>query len=319
MIVGFTYGKNYANTNHSRFNPMQKNAAINFNPSLNCPLGQKKLTKVKINNKTIEQEANKSERTKILIYGTILSNIFIFSLGGIGPINERIAFAAKYSAKTLTQRLSQVPVFAVTNSSGQPYLTSNSKGEQVGLIFFSHEDAVNLLKEMQETHQVSDARIYIMGLDKAFKMVSSNATPSGIKGNLGQELKMVFRFYPDQKELKNVTSVSGISVLKDKFDGLPVFIADGLTIRKGKEDIIPIFFSKNDLENAWSLMCESNPDQIKKPEIKVGDLLSIIKQMENDELQEYGFFPSSESIEFVKSENRKIPSAKIHSNSIQKF
>merc|ERR1712167_182188 len=161
---------------------------------------------------------------------------------------------------------------------------------------------------------MGDARIYIMGLDKAYKMVSSNATPSGIKGNHGQELKMVFRFYPDQKELKAANS-SGITVLKEKFDGIPIFVADGLTVRKGKEDIIPIFFSKSDLEDAWEVMCESNPDQAKKPDIRVGDLLDVIKKMEMKEMEEYGFFPSNESLEFVKSENKRFPSAKIHTNS----
>jgi len=87
-------------------------------------------------------------------------------------------FSSKFSKKNLYQKLSQVPVFAVTNATGQPYLANNSNGEQIGLIFFSQDDALSMLKSMQKSHQALEARIYIMGLDKAYRMVLSNASPS---------------------------------------------------------------------------------------------------------------------------------------------
>jgi hypothetical protein len=229
--------------------------------------------------------------------------------------------SAKFSNKNFYQKLSQVPVFAVTNSSGQPYLANNSKGEQVGLIFFSHEDALSLLRAMQKARQVSDARIYIMGLDKAYKMVTSNSSSSGIRGNQGQELKMLFRFYPNQKQVKYANAlVNGVNII-EKNKSVPVFIADGLTIRKGREDIIPIFLTKQDLEEAWSKMSLDNPDIDPKPTILVGDLFKIIKKMEsnNKEYFNFGFFPPKESIEFVRKENKINPSAKIFGGSFQKL
>merc|ERR1712216_982669 len=215
------------------------------------------------------------------------------------------ANSSKFSKKNLSQKLSQVPVFAVTNATGQPYLANNSNGEQIGLIFFSEEDALAMLKSMQKTHQALEARIYIMGLDKAYRMVTSNASPSGIQGNLGQELKMVFRFYPDQKQIKHANTLKNFNPMEN-FKGVPVFVADGLTIRRGKEEIVPIFLTKEDLEESWSTMCRHNPDQPLKPKILVSSLLELISKMEKnpEDYVSFGFFPPSESVKFVERENR---------------
>lgn len=246
----------------------------------------------------------------------LASSLNVFQKIQLNPV-----FSAKFSNKNLFQKLSQVPVFAVTNATGQPYLANNAKGEQVGLIFFSHEDALALLKGMQKSHQVLEARIYIMGLDKAYKMVLTNAAPSGIKGTHGQDLKMVFRFYPNQKQQKNANILMKNFNFLNGFKGIPVFIAEGLTIRKGREDVVPIFLTKEDLENAWGIMCQHNPDQPLKPEIEVGDLLQMVREMEKNapEFSQCGFFPPQASIDFVKKENKTNPSARIFSNSSQKI
>jgi hypothetical protein len=78
----------------------------------------------------------------------------------------------------------------------------------------------------------------------------------------------------------------------DSYKGVPVFIADGLTIRRGKEEIIPIFLTKEDLEESWSSMCKYNPDQPLKPTIRVSSLLELISKMENNpqEFESFGFF-----------------------------
>jgi len=235
--------------------------------------------------------------------------------------NVSAAIGSKFSKKNLAQKLSQVPVFAVTNATGQPYLANNSNGEQVGLIFFSQEDALTMLKSMQKTHQALEARIYIMGLDKAYRMVLSNASPSGIRGNLEQELKMIFRFYPDQKQVKNANALKKSLNPIESFKGVPVFIADGLTIRKGRDEITPVFLNKEDLEESWASMCKYNPDQPLKPTIQIGSLLELISKMENNpkEFESFGFFPPSESVKFVKRENSSNPSARIMPGIFQKI
>jgi len=263
----------------------------------------------------------KKKFENLAFWSSLFFTFFFLTSPSLAKINLiPDASGVSFSKKSISQKLSQIPVFAVTNATGQPYLANNSNGEQIGLIFFSQEDALMMLKSMQKTHQALEARIYIMGLDKAYRMVTSNASPSGIQGNLGQELKMVFRFYPDQKQIKHANTLKNFNPMEN-FKGVPVFVADGLTIRRGKEEIVPIFLTKEDLENSWSTMCKHNPDQPLKPKILVSSLIELILKMEKnpEDYVSFGFFPPSESLKFVERENRANPSARIMSGVFQKI
>lgn len=227
--------------------------------------------------------------------------------------------AAKFSRKNLSEKLSQVPVFAVTNASGQPYLAKmDGSGSQIGLIFFSHLDALNMLKDMQKNPGASDARVYIMGLDKAYEMVKAKPTPSGIRGSSGEEMTMVFRFYPDSRQIKAAEGLLRKLRLKQGVDGVPVFVAKGLTLRKGGENVVPLFLTKEDLDAAWTKLKDSNKDLPNSAQVVVGNLLFIIQQMENGEvpeLQNMGFFPPRASVDYVAKEQAG-PSgqARMHQN-----
>jgi len=132
---------------------------------------------------------------------------------------------------------------------------------------------------------------------------------------------MIFKFYPNQRQIKYANYILyGINI-SDKFSGIPVFIADGLTIRKGKDDVIPIFLTKEDLEEAWLKMSLKNPDINKKPTIIIGDLIDLVTKMENNQndFAKFGFYPPKDSVEFVKKENKHKPSAKIHNWFFNKY
>lgn len=68
-------------------------------------------------------------------------------------------------------------------------------------------------------------------------------------------------------------------------------------------------------------MCKYNPDQPLKPIIQVGSLLELISKMETEpkEFESFGFFPPSDSVEFVKRENSTNPSARIMPGIFQKI
>lgn len=229
--------------------------------------------------------------------------------------------AAKFSKKSVSEKLSQVPVFAVTNASGQPYLANmDGSGSQIGLIFFSHLDALNMLKDMQKNPGASDARVYIMGLDKAYEMVKAKPTPSGIRGSGGEELTMVFRFFPDSKQVRVAEGLQRKLRMRSGVDGVPVFVAKGLTLRKGSENVVPLFLTKEDLDTAWNKLRDTNKDLPHSASIMVGNLLYIIQQMEHDgqpELRNLGFFAPRASVEYVSKEQAgPTGQARLHQNPV---
>lgn len=218
------------------------------------------------------------------------------------------ASSSRYLRKSLAEKLGQVPVFAVTNAQGQPYLANvDGVGHQIGLIFFSHEDALKMLNDMKKNPGASDARVYIMGLDKAYEMVKAKPTPSGIRGQNGEELKMVFRFYPDSKQVKHAKQLlrKAKSSTKD-MEGIPVFVAKGLALKRGSENVIPVFLTKEDLDQAWERMREKNDKLPRQASVEVGNLMFIVSEMEkgdNPELRNLGFFAPKASVDYSAKEN----------------
>lgn len=278
------------------------------------------------------QWVKSATRTAAAAAGIALS-AFLAPLAGSFVGNKQVRFhnppmiaepaiaAAKFSKKSVAEKLAQVPVFAVTNASGQPYLANmDGSGSQIGLIFFSHEDALNMLKDMQKNPGASDARVYIMGLDKAYEMVKSKPTPSGIRGPSGQELTMVFRFFPDSKQVKLAENLLRKMRIRQPVEGVPVFVAKGLTLRKGAENVIPLFLTKEDLDAAWEKLRDSNKDLPSTASVEVGNLLFIISQMEKGEhpgLQNLGFFAPRASVEYVTKEQAgPTGQARMHHNPV---
>lgn len=196
----------------------------------------------------------------------------------------------------------------------------DGSGSQIGLIFFSHLDALNMLKDMQKNPGASDARVYIMGLDKAYEMVKAKPTPSGIRASSGEELTMVFRFFPDSKQVKAAEGLQRKLRIRQNVEGVPVFVAKGLTLRKGNDNVVPLFFTKEDLDAAWTKLRSSNKQLPNSANVVVGNLLYIIQQMETDqmpELKNLGFFAPRASVEYVAKEQAP-PSgqARLHQNPV---
>ncbi len=232
------------------------------------------------------------------------------------PIGVLAARAGGFTTLSVSEKLSQVPVFAVTNASGQPYLANtDGSGSQVGYIFLSHVDALAMLKDMKKNPGGADARVYIMGLDKAYEMVKAKPTPSGIRGGSGEELTMVFRFFPDSKQVKHAKRFS-----RRQVDGVPVFVAKGLTLKKGNDTIVPLFLTKEDVDTAWAKLHNANKNVPKHADVEVGNLLYIVQQMEkgdNPDVKRLGFFAPSASVEYVATEQAAPKNqARMHQNPV---
>jgi len=210
---------------------------------------------------------------------------------------------SKYSQKSAHEKVAQIAVFAVTNASGQPYLANTDGVNQVGLIYFSVDDAAKMQADMLKNPSTSDAKIFSMTLDKAFDMVRSPPQPSGIRGPNGKELSMVFRFFPCSESVRHANDpLKKLKMGLKQFEGVPVFTAKGLTIRKGGETLKPVFFSMEDLLTAWNRLRSTSPNVPARPAVEVEDFLRLFELMETneDELNKIALVPSTKSVEFIK-------------------
>eukprot|EP00871_Galdieria_phlegrea_P005841 jgi/Galph1/744/GphlegSOOS_G5456.1 len=226
------------------------------------------------------------------------------------PLQSGPVLAASTKVKrTLKAKLSQVPVFAVTNSAGQPYLVEDSKDRiQKGYIFFSPQDAIKMIDRIKKANSTEDIHIHVIGLDKAYEMVSSPPKSAGLKDEEGKDLLMTFLLYPDSSQLQKARELVRKENKKASFDGVPVFVARGLTLKKGDESNVPVFLDKDDLEEAWKKLRESDSSLPTRPVIEIAEFVQLLKEMERDgngELQNLGFFASRKSIDWIRNQQSK--------------
>ncbi len=89
----------------------------------------------------------------------------------------------------------------------------------------------------------------------------------------------------------------------DNFNGIPIFQAKGLTLLQNNEQLIPLFFSKWDLEAAWKQLAQSNAADVPgECEIDVGTLEDVLRRMSESKTKEFEsvfFVPSRESMQAI--------------------
>lgn len=99
-----------------------------------------------------------------------------------------------------------------------------------------------------------------------------------------------------------------VELTVDNFNGIPIFQAKGLTLLQKNKQLIPLFFSKWDLESAWAQLKSSNVMDVPGDcEIEVGTLEDVLRRMsecKTDEFDSVFFVPSRES---MKAINVKFP------------
>src|SRR6476469_520107 len=107
---------------------------------------------------------------------------------------------------------------------------------------------------------------------------------------------------------KTVLQQTGQQV--NEFNGVPLFLARGgaengyLTIQRGQQEVIPLFFNKEDLQGMVDRFKQQQPNVTATIKIEVVNLESVLEALrtENDPfLTQMILIPSRESLEFVRS------------------
>nr|WP_255552692.1 Tic22 family protein [[Phormidium] sp. ETS-05] len=243
----------------------------------------------------------------LLRWGAVLGlmgSVFV----GISPKNMK---ALALPENQIIQKLSQIPVFTITNQQGSPLVASISNGNQntsVAGVFISKKDADNFIQKLTETNpeMVNSVQVRTVSLADVYQMERANPAQGA--------QQLAFDYVPVRQQVDSALAVleaNGQQV--EQFNGVPLFLATGgqgngyLTIQQGEQQVIPLFFNKEDLQGMLDRLRQQDPNLAQTVNIKVVNLRGLIKllQESNDEqLNKIVLIPSRETIEYLQSQQQ---------------
>ena len=204
-----------------------------------------------------------------------------------------------------------VPVFTITDASGAPLIASVPKQGQgqtgnasVAGIFISQKDAQAFVDQLKTRNPQLAASVRVMpvSLGEIYQITQANK---------GKPDEVQFAFVPTPQQVQSAKTVlqqTGQQV--NEFNGVPLFLARGgpengyLTIQRGQQEVIPLFFNKEELLGMVERFKQQQPNVTAAIKIEVVNLESVLEALrtENDPfLTQMILVPSRESLEFVRS------------------
>jgi hypothetical protein len=159
-------------------------------------------------------------------------------------------FDVAYNPEDIKARLSGVPVYAVINKKEEFVLIAgdadDNQHRNMGLFFFNKQDAQSLIDKVREGNPKlgKESRVMQVGMDAVYQFATSPRSETGTEG-------VIFRFMPDASQVNAAVKLyQEAGVAAEGFTGVPVFQAEGLTVKTGKARYTPLFLSKADLDIA---------------------------------------------------------------------
>lgn len=241
-------------------------------------------------------------------FGAILG-IVGCTLLGPSPVSKMSALALP--EPQILEKLRSVPVFTITNAQGAFLIDSVPKPGQgqsgnasVARIFISQKDAQAFLDQLKTRNPqlAASARVMLVSLEEIYQIAQANK---------GKPDQLLFAFIPAPQQVQSAKTVlqqTGQQV--NELNGVPLFLARGgpengyLTIQRGQQEELPLFFNKEDLQEMVERFKQQQPNVTSTIKIEVVNLERILEALrtENDpSLSQMILVPSRESLEFVRS------------------
>jgi nickel transport protein len=211
----------------------------------------------------------------------------------------------------ILDKLRPVPVFTITDAQGAPLIASVPKQGQgqtgnasVAGIFISQKDAQAFVEQLKTRNPQLAASVRVMpvSLGEIYQITQANK---------GKPDEVQFAYVPTPQQVQSAKTVlqqTGQQV--NEFNGVPLFLARGgpengyLTIQRGQQEVIPLFFNKEELQAVVERFKQQQPNATASIKIEVVNLESVLEALrtENDPfLTQLILIPPRESLEFVRS------------------
>jgi hypothetical protein len=215
------------------------------------------------------------------------------------------------------ERLGSIPVFTITDDKGSPLLgamptapnTKPEDSQQILFFFLNPDEAQMMLTEVKKSSPEigKKAQIIVRSMNDAYKVIKDN-----------KDKKVVFQFIPAKASVDSArTILAAQGVPADRIPNVPVFFAVGgqannqglLTMsidQNGKkEQVVPFFLDKSDLQNLLDRAGKDQPDVAKSTKIQVTSLFQVLDTMvtkdnkPNPDVDRFQFVPSRTSFEYI--------------------
>ncbi|KAL4446206.1 hypothetical protein ABPG77_003013 [Micractinium sp. CCAP 211/92] len=166
---------------------------------------------------------------------------------GVAATAAQPVFDLAFNPEEIKARLNAVPVYTVVNNKNEFVLVAGEDdARQLGLFFFSEPEAQAMLKKIKQVSPQlgKQAKVLTTSMDRVYEFATTPRTDTDTAG-------VSFRFVPDPQQVQAALELyRHAGVPTNGFQGVPLFQAEGLTIRGEKERYTPLFFSKEDLDVA---------------------------------------------------------------------
>ena len=220
------------------------------------------------------------------------------------------------SEDEIMQKLSSIPVFAITDAEGSPLIASIANPERDGQmtevagVFMNPQDANRFVERLtqEQPEMAGEVQVTVISLEEIYQLEQRNRE---------QNTPIEFSYVPTRQDLESAVSVLLDHGREDEllqqngeyvYPGVPLFMATAgpeqgnLTVEFNGEVVIPLFFDRGDLDNVIARFEQQQPDfasTVETDVVQLEGVLETLRNEENDMVGQLMFIPDSESLEFV--------------------
>ena len=160
----------------------------------------------------------------------------------------------------IASRLRDVPVYTVTSNDNFVLLqeedkasgATTAKPRSMLMLFMSANDAKNFKEDIVDKQSMLKPIIGTLFMDKVFNL-HMQSRPKELEN-------VALRLMPDVRQVEHAfKTYKETGMALKALPGVPIFQAEGLTMRSGDKTMIPLFFGKDELDYALKQAFGKNP------------------------------------------------------------
>jgi Tic22-like family len=212
----------------------------------------------------------------------------------------------------IVDKLRQVPVFTITNGTGnflQQSVTAAGKTRTITPVFMELKDAVSFLKKLKKDQpkQSKVAQITVVPLSEIYKLqVDAQKKSQNVS----------FVFFPTEQQLKNAQLLKK-PYQANAFYPVPLFMIaieqQGKYVTVQENNLTPLFLSKQQAQQWLDRVRKKDPKLVAKAQIKVNFLHVVIADFQSQNYpgqQQLVIVPSAESVASIRKLQASQPKPK---------